>query len=126
MSDYKLLIDGKLVAGELTMPVINPATGRVFAEAPRASLAQLDQAVEAAARAFPAWAATPVEDRRALMVRIADAVDAHSDELAPLLVREHGMPLANARIEVMVFGIKLRSIAQAPLPDRTIDLGPGR
>ena len=126
LSDYKLLIGGELVAGELTMPVVNPATGKVFTDAPRASLAQLDQAVAAAARAFPAWAATPVEDRRALMVSIADAVDAHSDELAPLLVREHGMPLANARIEVMVFGIKLRSIAQAPLPDRTIDLGPGR
>jgi acyl-CoA reductase-like NAD-dependent aldehyde dehydrogenase len=126
LSDYRLLIGGQLVSGDLSMPVVNPATGQVFAEAPRASRAQLDAAVAAAAKAFPAWAATPLEDRRALLVAIADRVDAHAGELAPLLVREHGMPLANARIEIMVFGLKLRAFAQAALPGGVIDLGDGR
>ncbi len=59
MSDYQLLIDGKLVPGDQTMPVINPATEEVLAQCPRASKAQLDQAVAAAKAAFPAWARDP-------------------------------------------------------------------
>lgn len=57
MSDYKLLIGGKLVDGAQTMPVINPATEEAFATCPRASKAQLDEAVAAAKAAFPAWSA---------------------------------------------------------------------
>lgn len=126
MGAYKLLIGGELADGAMASPVVNPATGEVFAEAPRASAAQLDAAVAAAKAAFPAWAATPVEARRALLVRIAEAVDAEAEALAPILVREHGMPLANARIEIMVFGLKLRAFAEAALPGREIDVGPGR
>ncbi|HUD50465.1 aldehyde dehydrogenase family protein, partial [Parvibaculum sp.] len=48
MSDFKLLIGGKLVAGDQTMDVVNPATEEVLAKCPRASKAQLDQAVAAA------------------------------------------------------------------------------
>ena len=47
MSDYKLLIDGALVDGDAEMDVINPATEEVLARCPRASKAQLDQAVAA-------------------------------------------------------------------------------
>lgn len=126
MSEYRLLIGGEQVEGELTLPVVNPATGEVFAEAPRASRSQLDRAVAAANAAFPAWAATPIAERRAFLVKIADVVGAHAEALAPILVREHGMPLANARIEIMVFGLKLRAFAEAPVPDRDIDVGPGR
>ena len=45
MSDYQLLIDGKMVDGDQTMPVLNPATEEVLAQCPRASKNQLDQAV---------------------------------------------------------------------------------
>ena len=48
MSDYKLLINGELKAGDLTMPVINPATEEVLADCPRASEDQLNEAVAAA------------------------------------------------------------------------------
>ena len=61
MSDFNLLIDGKMVPGDLTMPVLNPATEEVLAQCPRASKNQLDEAVAAAKAAFPAWAATPIE-----------------------------------------------------------------
>lgn len=57
MSEYRLLIDGALVAGAATMDVVNPATGKSFATAPRADRTQLDVAVAAAQRAWPAWAA---------------------------------------------------------------------
>jgi len=73
----------------------------------RASLAQLDEAVTAAAKAFPAWAATSVVARRALLVKIAETVEAHENELARLLVREHGMPLPNACGEVTAFVAEL-------------------
>src|SRR5262245_26095152 len=58
MSEFRFLINGKLVAGAGTLDVINPATGRILMAAPRADRAQLDQAVAAAKTAFPAWSAT--------------------------------------------------------------------
>jgi acyl-CoA reductase-like NAD-dependent aldehyde dehydrogenase len=124
LTGFKLLIGGRLVAGDATMPVINPATGAAFAESPRASQAQMNEAVAAAKRAFPGWAATPLEERRVLLRSMADRVEAASDELAPLLVRENGMPLANARIEVMVFALKLRACARKEFPSRTIQVAP--
>ena len=73
MSDFNLLIDGKMVPGDLTMPVINPATEEVLAQCPRASKNQLDAAVAAAKAAFPAWAATPIEERRKLVTKMAQS-----------------------------------------------------
>jgi acyl-CoA reductase-like NAD-dependent aldehyde dehydrogenase len=67
MSDFRLLINGKLVEGAGTLDVINPATGRILTAAPRADRAQLDQAVAAAKTAFSAWSATPLRQRAALL-----------------------------------------------------------
>jgi delta 1-pyrroline-5-carboxylate dehydrogenase len=63
--EFKLLIDGQSRDGVTTFDVVNPATGETFAQCPKADAAQLEEAVAAARRAFPAWAATPVEARRA-------------------------------------------------------------
>jgi acyl-CoA reductase-like NAD-dependent aldehyde dehydrogenase len=125
MTEYKLLIAGHLVEGDATMDVIDPATGMAFAEAPRASAAQLETAIAAAKHAFPGWAATPIAERRAMLLRIADVVDGAADELAPLLVRENGMPLADARIEVMVFAAKMRGAAERAFAPRIIEVAPG-
>ena len=76
MGPFKLLIDGALVDGDSTMEVLNPATEAVLATCPRASKAQLDQAVAAAKAAFPAWAAKPIEERRAALLAKADAIQA--------------------------------------------------
>ena len=57
MNEYSLLIDGKMVPGDQTMPVLNPATEEVLAQCPRAFKDQLDAAVAAAKAAYPAWAA---------------------------------------------------------------------
>jgi acyl-CoA reductase-like NAD-dependent aldehyde dehydrogenase len=125
MTDYKLLIGGHLVAGDATMGIVNPATAAVFAQAPRASLVQMEQAVAAAAAAYPAWSASSADSRRAVLRRMADKVDGAAEELACLLVQENGMPLANARIEVMVFAGKLRSAANRDFSARVIDVAPG-
>ena len=73
MSDFRLLINGKLVEGAGTLDVINPATGRILTAAPRADQAQLNLAVAAAKTAFPAWSATPLRQRAALLVKLAVA-----------------------------------------------------
>jgi acyl-CoA reductase-like NAD-dependent aldehyde dehydrogenase len=68
MSDYKLLIDGKLVSGAMALNVVNPATEEVVAVAPRADRAQLEQAVAAAKAAFPRCcpSPSPVRDHKLL------------------------------------------------------------
>ena len=85
MANPQLLIDGALTPGDLEMPVLNPATEEVLASCPRASKRQLDDAVAAAKAAFPAWAATPIEHRRAAVVKMADIIEANAGELALLL-----------------------------------------
>src|SRR5262245_31711258 len=76
VSEFRLLIGGKLVEGAGTLDVINPATGRVLATAPRADRGQLEQAVAAAKAAFPSWAATPLRERGGLLDKLADALEA--------------------------------------------------
>src|SRR5262245_49288611 len=121
MSDYQLLIDGKLVDGDQTMPVLNPATEEVLAQCPRASKNQLDQAVAAAKAAFPAWAATPMDERRKLVIKMADVIEANAGELARTLTSEQGKPLADATGEVMGMAAFFRYLASLELPMRVIE-----
>jgi len=121
MSDYNLLIDGKMIPGDTTMPVLNPATEEVLAQCPRASKAQLDKAVAAAKGAFPAWAATPIEQRRALVIKMAEAIEANTNELARLLTSEQGKPLADATGEVMGMAGFFRYLGSLELPMRVIE-----
>jgi len=100
MSDYKLLIDGKLVSGAMALNVVNPATEEVVAVAPRADRAQLEQAVAAAKAAFPRWSEMPVRDRGALLARLADAVEVRQAEFAEILTAENGKPIAQAVFEM--------------------------
>ncbi|WP_315830852.1 aldehyde dehydrogenase family protein [Bradyrhizobium prioriisuperbiae] len=121
MSEYRLLIDGKMVDGDQTMAVLNPATEEVLAQCPRASKAQLDQAVAAAKAAFPAWAATPIEARRKLVLKMADVIEANSGDLARLLTSEQGKPLADATFEVMGMAGFFRYLASLDLPMKVIE-----
>ncbi|TME37968.1 MAG: aldehyde dehydrogenase family protein [Chloroflexi bacterium] len=74
-----------------TFDVETPAKrGQVIAQVPRGGAADVDRAVKAAQAAFPAWRAMPPRERGRLLLRIADAVDAETEELAKLLARETG------------------------------------
>jgi acyl-CoA reductase-like NAD-dependent aldehyde dehydrogenase len=126
MSSYNLLIDGKMVPGDLQMSVINPATEEVLAECPRASEAQLNFAVAAAKAAFPAWAATPIEERRAAIVKMADMIEANTTELARLLTTEQGKPLADATAEVIGMAGFFRYLGSLDLPMKVIEDSDGR
>lgn len=97
---YSLLIDGALQPGAETLDVVNPATGETLGAAPKASPEQLDTAIAAATRALPGWSATPLADRKALLVRMAEIIAANAQELARLLTAEQGKPAAEAQREV--------------------------
>jgi len=88
MRDFKLLIDGRLVEGAGTLDVINPASQRLLATAPRADRAQLDEAVAAAKAAFPGWSATPLRERGVLLVKLAEALESEQAGFARLLTEE--------------------------------------
>jgi acyl-CoA reductase-like NAD-dependent aldehyde dehydrogenase len=120
-TDYELLINGHAVAGDRQLAVEDPATGKVFATVACASAAQVEQAVAAAAAAFPAWAATTLDHRQALLRRIADIVDAELETLARLVTLEQGKPLADARMEVGAIGYFLRHYAAVHFPVRVIE-----
>src|SRR5581483_5319183 len=91
-------IDGKRVAGGgATAPITDPATGKITRQVSLAGAAEVDQAVAAAARAFPAWAATPPPRRAAVMFRFKQLIEQHADELAGLITSEHGKVLSDAR-----------------------------
>lgn len=92
MTTYSMIIDGKKVTTEETFDVINPATEEVVARCPKATAEHVDQAVAAARRAFPAWSATPDAERSRLVHAIANALEAHSEELTKLLTLEQGKP----------------------------------
>ena len=126
MRPFKLLIDGKLVDGDLTMPVINPATEETIAECPRASERQLQAAVAAAKAAFPAWAARPISERRAIVTGIAEVIDANREELARLLTAEQGKPLQDARNETMAMANYYRHFASLDLPPKVLEDGANR
>ncbi|MBR1136718.1 MULTISPECIES: aldehyde dehydrogenase family protein [Bradyrhizobium] len=121
MSDYHLLIGGALVPGETTMPVINPATEEVLTDCPRASKDQLDAAVAAAKAAFPAWAATPITERRRLIGKMADIIETHANDLARILTSEQGKPLADATGEVLGMAGFFRYLASLDLPMRVLE-----
>ncbi|KAB7741189.1 aldehyde dehydrogenase family protein [Parvibaculum sedimenti] len=121
MSDFKLLIGGKLVAGDLTMDVVNPATEEVLAKCPRASKAQLNAAVAAAKAAFPAWAATPIAERKKALGAIADIIEANAAELARLLTQEQGKPIGDATGEVYGTAAFFRYFTMLDMPVKVID-----
>jgi acyl-CoA reductase-like NAD-dependent aldehyde dehydrogenase len=108
---FSLLVDGRSVPGASTIDVIDPATGSAFAQCPRANAAILNDAVAAAKAAFPAWSATPIDERAAAVTRLADALQARAAEFAELLTHEQGKPLDQAMYEVMGGVFTLRAFA---------------
>ena len=126
MTAYKLLIDGRLEDGDAVMDVINPATEESVAVCPRASVRQLDQAVAAAKAAFPAWAKTPVAERKAALNKIADIIEANASELGRLLTQEQGKPLSSATGEIHGAAAFFRYFATLDLPEKLIDAGKNR
>ncbi|MET0763284.1 MAG: NAD-dependent succinate-semialdehyde dehydrogenase [Blastococcus sp.] len=83
-----------------TVTTVNPATGKPLAEYPALSDADVDAALDRAAAAQTGWAALPCPERAAVLRRAAEGLRAGIDELALLVTREMGKPLAESRAEV--------------------------
>jgi malonate-semialdehyde dehydrogenase (acetylating) / methylmalonate-semialdehyde dehydrogenase len=95
-------IDGRTVPGRSgrSGPVYNPATGEVAAEVDLASVEEVDAAVASARTAFPAWRTLSVSRRAELFFRVRALLDAHRDDIARILTREHGKVHSDALGEV--------------------------
>jgi succinate-semialdehyde dehydrogenase / glutarate-semialdehyde dehydrogenase len=94
------LIDGQWVTSEKTFAVLDPATGEKLADVPDLSPADAKRAIDAAHKAFPAWAAKPAKDRAVILRRWFDLIIAETEGLAQLMTAEQGKPLTEARGEV--------------------------
>src|SRR5438876_5395672 len=115
VSKHQNLVGGEWVdaAGGETMEVLNPATGETIAEVPNSSAEDVDRAVQAAKKALPQWLETTPGERSELLLKLADALVQHADELAELESQNVGKPLSAAKDEMPVSADNIRFFAGA-------------
>ncbi|WP_336951012.1 MULTISPECIES: aldehyde dehydrogenase family protein [Sphingobium] len=116
---YCATIDGQRVETPQSLPVIDPATGEAFAQAPDCDAGHLDEAVAAARRAFRHWKAISSEERDALLHAAAARIREESEPLAHLLTREQGKPLDEARHEIETAARWFAAYADHAMPVET-------
>ena len=115
VTKHKNFVGGEWVdaaSGE-TMEVLNPATGEVIAEVPRASAEDVERAVEAARKAFADWLDKTPKDRMELLLKLADVIDENAEELTQLESRNVGKPMSIAGDEMPFSADNLRFFAGA-------------
>jgi succinate-semialdehyde dehydrogenase/glutarate-semialdehyde dehydrogenase len=95
-------VDGGWVAADDggTVPVDNPATGQRLGVIPKMGATETRRAIDAAARAMPAWAARTAKERALVLRRWFDLLLVHQDDLAMLMTAEQGKPLAESKGEI--------------------------
>jgi len=114
MTTYdKLYIDGAWVApsGSDAIEVVDSVTESVMGSVPAGAAGDVDSAVAAAKAAFPAWSATPAEERAKFLSRVGDALGARMDELAGVISKETGMAMWLAKL--VQVGLPINSFNQA-------------
>ena len=122
----KLVINGKLVAGEgAEITVDSPATGKPILALNQASLVQVDEAVMAARSAFDSGVWADGAKRRDVLLRLADLLEAHQEEIGAAIIDEVGTPKnLIAPLQIGVPLAALRYYAAMADRDHTRDLGP--
>jgi succinate-semialdehyde dehydrogenase/glutarate-semialdehyde dehydrogenase len=95
-------IDGAWVDADnrATTEVSDPASGEVIGTVPKMGAAETRRAIEAADRAFKSWSRTPAKERARILRKWFDLMMANQEDLAILMTREQGKPLAESRGEV--------------------------
>lgn len=98
MKKIQNYIGGALVAPEsgAYLDNIDPSRGKVYSYIPDSTKADIDKAVEAAEKAFPTWSTTPKNERSAIMIKIADLIEARLDEFAAAESLDNGKPVSLA------------------------------
>ena len=96
---HQLFIDGRFVDAESgeTLATLNPHDNSTIAEVALAGRADVDKAVAAAEKSFPAWSRMAAADRGRILLRLADLIDANTEELARLESLDTGHPLRDSR-----------------------------
>jgi betaine-aldehyde dehydrogenase len=117
----KIYIGGAWVpsAGAGVHEVIDSNNEEVIGKVPEGNAEDVERAVAAAKEAFPAWAATSLEERAKLMDRISEGVAARTDELAAIVSREVGMPIGLSK--AVQVGLPARAFSDAAQGVRTMD-----
>lgn len=90
-------IDGVFVGTKSYLDDIAPATGEVIAQIPDSDASDVDAAVQAAKRAFPAWSRTTADERSRLLLKLADLIEQNLDELAQCESEDSGKPISLAK-----------------------------
>lgn len=119
----KMLIGGKLVGKDKKksrINVINPATEKSFATVPKGTRKDINNAVKAAKKAFPSWAATPIAKRQAIVNKMADVLSGNAEMLARLMTKEQGKPMPESMGEMEWSEGYLRHYATLKPKGRTI------
>src|SRR5918999_1287864 len=124
MSEYTMTIGGRSRSSGTSFEVLNPATGRVLAEAPECSPEQLDQAMEAAAGAWRDWRSDEGL-RRDMLLKAAQVILDNQADLAALLSAEQGKPigttnLGDAAFEVFGSSVWLQYFAGLEIPREVV------
>src|SRR5688572_68606 len=83
-----------------TVPVLNPATGEEIDRTPLSPAAEVDQAAQAAARAFPGWRRVPVGERIQYLFKLKTLLEENVEDLARTITMESGKTLGEARAEI--------------------------
>jgi acyl-CoA reductase-like NAD-dependent aldehyde dehydrogenase len=98
-----LYINGKWVqaTGDGSIEVVNPATEEIIGSVPVGSQSDVDAAVTAARKAFPAWSATSIEDRIAVLNQLSSAIKENTEELAQVITAEVGTPIGYSRMAMV-------------------------
>jgi betaine-aldehyde dehydrogenase len=115
-TELRNFIDGEWAAAAegATTSVLNPSTGEELTRAADSGAADVDRAVEAATRAFETWGRTTPAERSTALLRLADVIEEHGDELAELESANAGKPIEAVKAdEIPVMADNLRFFAGA-------------
>jgi acyl-CoA reductase-like NAD-dependent aldehyde dehydrogenase len=115
MDDLTMTVNGSAAPAAAFFDVINPATGTAFAQAPACGREQLDTAMNAAQAAYRTWKSDD-KARRVILHELANALEAASDRLAPILTAEQGKPLTDSHLEIEFGAVWLRYYADLEIP----------
>jgi len=120
-ASYTMTIGGQAVSGATSFDVLNPATGQVIGSAPDCTPEQLDAAVAAARKAFPAWSATPIEKRREALLGIAGVLGGNVEELKRLLTSEQGKPHEGAMGDILGGAYWCQATSTLEIPEKVVE-----
>jgi acyl-CoA reductase-like NAD-dependent aldehyde dehydrogenase len=114
MKTYQMWIDGQFVDAESgqTFAAINPATEEEIGRVPLGGKADIDKAVAAAKKAFPAWSKLPQFERSRIMTEAGDILLKFAPELAKMEMLDHGFPYKAALRWGMMPGLNFKSFAE--------------